>query len=142
MYLQSSQVELSNLYLGVPTKAPLTLINGTLLPTEFHWGKVRAPGPQPAAPGTQLERGVVPQGASQNRCPTPPTAWLLSHRALKAGLPEGATPLIWFSLVLLSESPDSPAKKEAVRTARLPPRVACDRSTQLLGAQLGHCHWG
>ncbi|KAM5233383.1 deleted in lung and esophageal cancer protein 1 isoform 2-T2 [Hipposideros larvatus] len=37
-YLQSSQVELSNLYLGVPMKATITLINGTLLPTQFHWG--------------------------------------------------------------------------------------------------------
>ncbi|XP_019583174.2 deleted in lung and esophageal cancer protein 1 isoform X3 [Rhinolophus sinicus] len=40
VYLQSSQVELSNLYLGVPTKATLTLINGTLLPTQFNWGKL------------------------------------------------------------------------------------------------------
>lgn len=38
VYLQSSQVELSNLYLGVPMKATITLINGTLLPTQFHWG--------------------------------------------------------------------------------------------------------
>ncbi|XP_036777530.2 deleted in lung and esophageal cancer protein 1 isoform X12 [Manis pentadactyla] len=40
VYLQSSQVEVSNLYLGVPTKATITLINGTLLPTCFHWGKL------------------------------------------------------------------------------------------------------
>ncbi|XP_012502763.1 PREDICTED: deleted in lung and esophageal cancer protein 1 [Propithecus coquereli] len=40
VYLQSSQVEVSNLYLGVPTKATVTLINGTLLPTRFHWGKL------------------------------------------------------------------------------------------------------
>ncbi|XP_054936117.1 deleted in lung and esophageal cancer protein 1 isoform X4 [Physeter macrocephalus] len=39
VYLQSSQVEVTNLYLGVPTKTPVTLINGTLLPTQFHWGK-------------------------------------------------------------------------------------------------------
>ncbi|XP_023619188.1 deleted in lung and esophageal cancer protein 1 [Myotis lucifugus] len=40
MYLQSSQVVVNNLYLGVPTKADITLINGTLLPTRFHWGKL------------------------------------------------------------------------------------------------------
>ncbi|XP_032503469.1 deleted in lung and esophageal cancer protein 1 isoform X3 [Phocoena sinus] len=39
VYLQSSQVEVTNLYLGVPTKTPVALINGTLLPTQFHWGK-------------------------------------------------------------------------------------------------------
>lgn len=55
VYLQSSQVEVSNLYLGVPTKATITLINGTLLPTCFHWGKVSepilsAPGLQPSGP--------------------------------------------------------------------------------------------
>ncbi|XP_012575761.1 PREDICTED: deleted in lung and esophageal cancer protein 1 isoform X2 [Condylura cristata] len=40
VYLQSSQVEVSKLYLGVPAKAAVTLINGTLLPTQFHWGKL------------------------------------------------------------------------------------------------------
>lgn len=40
MYLQSSHMEVTNLYLGVPTKTTITLINGTLLPTQFHWGKV------------------------------------------------------------------------------------------------------
>ncbi|XP_005222609.2 deleted in lung and esophageal cancer protein 1 isoform X1 [Bos taurus] len=40
VYLQSSQVEVPNLYLGVPTKMAITLINGTLLPTRFHWGKL------------------------------------------------------------------------------------------------------
>ncbi|XP_062970663.1 deleted in lung and esophageal cancer protein 1 [Cynocephalus volans] len=40
VYLQSSQVEVSNLYLSVPAKATITLINGTLLPTQFHWGKL------------------------------------------------------------------------------------------------------
>ncbi|XP_060163285.1 deleted in lung and esophageal cancer protein 1 isoform X2 [Globicephala melas] len=40
VYLQSSQVEVTNLYVGVPTKTPVTLINGTLLPTQFHWGKL------------------------------------------------------------------------------------------------------
>ena len=45
MYLQSSQVEVTNLYLGIPTKMAITLVNGTLLPTHFHWGKVREPTP-------------------------------------------------------------------------------------------------
>ncbi|XP_076773714.1 deleted in lung and esophageal cancer protein 1 isoform X1 [Arvicanthis niloticus] len=40
VYLQSSHVEFSNLYLGVPTKSRTTLVNGTLLPTRFHWGKL------------------------------------------------------------------------------------------------------
>ncbi|XP_058411073.1 deleted in lung and esophageal cancer protein 1 [Diceros bicornis minor] len=40
VYLQSSQLEVSNLYVGVPTKMNITLINGTLLPTQFHWGKL------------------------------------------------------------------------------------------------------
>ncbi|KAG8521540.1 Deleted in lung and esophageal cancer protein 1 [Galemys pyrenaicus] len=40
VYLQGSQVEVSQLYLGVPTKTAVTLINGTLLPTQFHWGKL------------------------------------------------------------------------------------------------------
>ncbi|XP_073916121.1 deleted in lung and esophageal cancer protein 1 isoform X3 [Castor canadensis] len=40
VYLKSSQVEVSNLYLRVPTKSTITLINGTLLPTRFHWGKL------------------------------------------------------------------------------------------------------
>lgn len=43
VYLKSSQLEVSNLYLGVPTKATVTLVNGTLLPTHFHWGKVSEP---------------------------------------------------------------------------------------------------
>ncbi|XP_005383783.1 PREDICTED: deleted in lung and esophageal cancer protein 1 [Chinchilla lanigera] len=40
VYLQSSQVELSSLYLDVPTKSTITLINSTLLPTRFQWGKL------------------------------------------------------------------------------------------------------
>ncbi|KAM9187327.1 deleted in lung and esophageal cancer protein 1 [Dugong dugon] len=40
VYLQSSHVEVSNFYLGVPTKAAIMLINGTLLPTRFQWGKL------------------------------------------------------------------------------------------------------
>ncbi|XP_036049559.1 deleted in lung and esophageal cancer protein 1 [Onychomys torridus] len=40
VYLQNSHVEFSNLYLGVPTKSTIVLVNGTLLPTRFHWGKL------------------------------------------------------------------------------------------------------
>ncbi|XP_042137976.2 deleted in lung and esophageal cancer protein 1 isoform X1 [Peromyscus maniculatus bairdii] len=40
VYLQNSHVEFSNLYLGVPTKSTIVLVNGTLLPTRFHWGQL------------------------------------------------------------------------------------------------------
>ncbi|XP_045153607.1 deleted in lung and esophageal cancer protein 1 [Echinops telfairi] len=40
VYLQSSQVQLSTLYRDVPTKAVVTLVNGTLLPTRFQWGNL------------------------------------------------------------------------------------------------------
>ncbi|KAM4815106.1 deleted in lung and esophageal cancer protein 1 [Thomomys bottae] len=40
VYLKSSHVELGQLYLGVPTKTSIFLVNGTLLPTRFHWGKL------------------------------------------------------------------------------------------------------
>ncbi|XP_006869246.1 PREDICTED: deleted in lung and esophageal cancer protein 1 [Chrysochloris asiatica] len=40
VYLQSSHMEFSDLYLDVPTMAATTLINGTLLPTQFQWGKL------------------------------------------------------------------------------------------------------
>ncbi|XP_031199862.1 deleted in lung and esophageal cancer protein 1 isoform X2 [Mastomys coucha] len=43
VYLQNSHVEFSNLYLGVPTKSNIMLVNGTLLPTWFHWGKLLGP---------------------------------------------------------------------------------------------------
>lgn len=59
MYLQNSHVEVSNLYLGVPTKATVRLINGTLLPTRFHWGKVNEPAR--SAPEARAERDVAPQ---------------------------------------------------------------------------------
>lgn len=55
VYLQNSHVEFSNLYLGVPTKSNIMLVNGTLLPTWFHWGKV-----------------IEPQGAAAKMCVTPP----------------------------------------------------------------------
>lgn len=132
MYLQSTQVELSNLYLGVPTRATVTLLNGTLLPTEFHWGQVRAPGPQPSTRGP-AGGGAVPRGASHPshclaRVPQSPESWA-PRRSGTAGL-------------VFPGPADSPAEKEAVHTAGLPPSVGCDWSTQLLGAQLGHCPWG
>ncbi|XP_060241055.1 deleted in lung and esophageal cancer protein 1 [Meriones unguiculatus] len=40
VYLQNSHMEFSNLYLGVPSKSSIVLINGTLLPTRFRWGKL------------------------------------------------------------------------------------------------------
>uniref|UniRef100_A0A8C5P4T4 Deleted in lung and esophageal cancer 1 n=1 Tax=Jaculus jaculus TaxID=51337 RepID=A0A8C5P4T4_JACJA len=40
VYLQSSHVELSDLYTGVPVKSTVTLTNGTLLLSRFHWGKL------------------------------------------------------------------------------------------------------
>nr|XP_048279441.1 deleted in lung and esophageal cancer protein 1 isoform X1 [Myodes glareolus] len=40
VYLQNSHMEFSNLYLGVPIKSTIVLVNGTLLPTRFHWGKL------------------------------------------------------------------------------------------------------
>lgn len=43
VYLQNSHMEFSNLYLGVPIKSTIVLVNGTLLPTRFHWGKVIEP---------------------------------------------------------------------------------------------------
>ena len=75
MYLQSSHVEVTNLYLGVPTKTTVILTNGTLLPTRFHWGKVSELAPSgtgSAALSTRahVERAlppVAPQGAPQNR---------------------------------------------------------------------------
>lgn len=72
MYLQSSQVEVTNLYLGVPTKTPVALINGTLLPTQFHWGKVGEPtlsGPRPAtlSPRGLCGGGRCPPDTAQNR---------------------------------------------------------------------------
>ncbi|NP_796091.2 deleted in lung and esophageal cancer protein 1 homolog isoform 1 [Mus musculus] len=43
VYLKNSHLEFSNLYLGVSTKSRTTLVNGTLLPTRFHWGKLLGP---------------------------------------------------------------------------------------------------
>ncbi|XP_036595590.1 deleted in lung and esophageal cancer protein 1 [Trichosurus vulpecula] len=40
VYLMSSQLVLSNMYLGIPTEATVMLFNGTLLPTKFLWGKL------------------------------------------------------------------------------------------------------
>lgn len=57
VYLQNSHVEFSNLYLGVPTKSTIVLVNGTLLPTRFHWGQVTEPE-QAAVGSSQLWRHV------------------------------------------------------------------------------------
>lgn len=78
VYLRSSHVEVTNLYLGVPTKATVTLINGTLLPTRFHWGKVselEVSGTGSAALSIRglCREGCCPPGAPQNR------GSLLSH---------------------------------------------------------------
>ncbi|XP_049622406.1 deleted in lung and esophageal cancer protein 1 [Suncus etruscus] len=40
VYLHSSHVEMHDLYVGVPAEVTVTLINGTVLPTQFHWGKL------------------------------------------------------------------------------------------------------
>ncbi|XP_069929111.1 deleted in lung and esophageal cancer protein 1 isoform X4 [Oryctolagus cuniculus] len=40
VYLRSSQLEFSNLFRGAPARAAVTLVNGTLLPTRYHWGKL------------------------------------------------------------------------------------------------------
>ncbi|XP_074140641.1 deleted in lung and esophageal cancer protein 1 [Sminthopsis crassicaudata] len=40
VYLKCSQLLLSNMYFGIVTEAPISLFNGTLLPTKFHWGKL------------------------------------------------------------------------------------------------------
>ncbi|XP_051833973.1 deleted in lung and esophageal cancer protein 1 [Antechinus flavipes] len=40
VYLKCSQLLLSNMYFGIVTEAPVSLFNGTLLPTKFHWGKL------------------------------------------------------------------------------------------------------
>ncbi|KAM6169230.1 deleted in lung and esophageal cancer protein 1 [Rhynchocyon petersi] len=40
VYLKNSHIEVTNLYLGVPAWSAITLINGTLLPTRFHWGQL------------------------------------------------------------------------------------------------------
>nr|XP_051685183.1 deleted in lung and esophageal cancer protein 1 isoform X3 [Oryctolagus cuniculus] len=40
VYLRSSQLEFSSLFRGVPARAAVTLVNGTLLPTRYHWGKL------------------------------------------------------------------------------------------------------
>lgn len=66
-YLQSSQVQVTNLYLGMPAKATITLINGTLLPTRFHWGKVR--GPMLREPGLQPSEALVKEEVGPRHLP-------------------------------------------------------------------------
>lgn len=72
VYLQSSHMEVTNLYLGVPTKTTITLINGTLLPTQFHWGKVSELALLSTRSAVLSTRGPCgacscPPGAPQNR---------------------------------------------------------------------------
>lgn len=106
VYLKSSQVEVSNLYLGVPRKANITLINGTLLPTQFQWGEVSvltlsAPGLQPLS-----TRGPCGGRHCPRVPPLPPEQMLsclphslpLAHSAQKAGLFERAAHLVWLFL--------------------------------------------
>lgn len=119
VYLQSSQVEVSNLYLGVPRKTAITLINGTLLPTQFRWGEVRVPalsppGLQPSAPEAHVEADIGPRVPTLT-LPTPPrgrclaassTACLWPTVPRKAELFEGATYLVclflaWFLGILV-----------------------------------------
>lgn len=103
VYLQSSQVEVRNLYLGVPAKTTITLINGTLLPTQFHWGKVSEPTAsgsslQPSATEAHVEGGIVPQISSQNRDTQPPSHSLsLAHSVQESSSKEQR---IWSSFFL------------------------------------------
>lgn len=103
VYLRSSQVVVRNLYLGVPTEATVTLINGTLLPTRFHWGKVREPAL--SAPEAHVE-GTLPLRHPQNRC-----AASLPQPVLRPTVPRKAGPSkeqhIWsgFSLACLQGVP-------------------------------------
>lgn len=105
VYLQSSQVEVSNLYLGVPRKATIRLINGTLLPTQFQWGEVSvatlsAPGLQPSAPEAHVEADIAPRiPYPQSRClAASSTAFLWPTVPIKAGLFEGAAQRVWLFL--------------------------------------------
>lgn len=132
MYLQSSQVVVSKLYLGVPMKADITLINGTLLPTRFHWGKVSEP-PALEAPG---EGGTAPQAPPEQILSLPSTAHPLSTGPRKAGPLKGVAHLVWLFLDLPSRKASSLPEESQVHRAR-PPGPCW--STQLLGAPMRHC---
>lgn len=125
-YLQSSQVVVSNLYLGVPTKADITLINGTLLPTRFHWGRVSEPSAL-EAPG---EGDAAPQA--------PPEQMLsLPSVPRKAGPLEGAAHLVWLFLDSPSGKSSSLPEESQGHTARPPAR---DWSPQLWEPRWGTVH--
>ncbi|MBZ3883328.1 Deleted in lung and esophageal cancer protein 1 [Sciurus carolinensis] len=62
VYLQSSQVEFSNLYVGVPTESTITLINGTLLFTRFHWGKLLGHQADSCTATVSPKRGLLGPG--------------------------------------------------------------------------------
>lgn len=80
VYLQSSQVEVRNLYLGVPTRTTITLINGTLLPTQFHWGKVS----EPTASGSSLQPSATEAHVEAGHCPPN----VLAEQRYSASLPQ------------------------------------------------------
>lgn len=132
MYLQSSQVVVSNLYLGVPTKADITLINGTVLPTRFRWHKVSEPSALEAPGG-----GMWPLRHLQDRCSASPAQPVLCPQC-----PEKLGPSkeqhIWsgFSLIRLRGRPVPCLRSLRCTQLDCPAR---DWSTQLLGAPMRHC---
>lgn len=137
VYLQSSQVELSNLYLGVPTKATITLINGTLLPTQFHWGMVSvpalsAPSLQPSAPEAHVEEDIALKVPPRTDAQPP------SVPQCPEKLGSSKEPHIWsgFSLPCFQRI-SVPLLRRSLWCTQLdlPPSMARDRSMQLLGAQ-------
>ena len=137
VYLQSSHVEVSSFYRGVPATAPVTLINGTLLPTRFHWGKVsesafstRGPGGGDVAPLAAPEQ-MLSLLSQPGLCPTVPR---------KAGPLKGAAHMSGLSLACLQGSP-GPCLGRSLRCTQLD-LPARDWSSQLLAAQLRHCPWG
>lgn len=132
MYLQSSRVVVSNLYLGVPTKADITLINGTLLPTRFHWGKVS----EPSALEAPAEGDTAPQAPPEQMLSLPSTACPLSTVPRKAGPLERVAHLVWLFLDSPSGKASSLPEEPQVHRAR-PPGPCW--STQWLGAPMRHC---
>ncbi|XP_050996394.1 deleted in lung and esophageal cancer protein 1 [Acomys russatus] len=65
VYLQNSHMEFSSLYLDVPTKLSVMLVNGTLLPTRFHWGKLLGPQAAFCTVTISPKRGLL--GPSEER---------------------------------------------------------------------------
>lgn len=107
VYLQNSQVELSSLYLDVPTKSTLSLVNSTLLPTRFHWGKVSKPvrwaadrslsNTAPCGPSGAPSRDFQPQSHSQSL-----------HSAQKSSAPQRNSTTGQAFHGLVSSEPQSP----------------------------------